>query len=110
LDPAHKDGGSRQHGRELLQERLMNAMKPEGPRLFVFSHCRQFIRTVPTLPREEIDMNDADSKAEDHVGGWDSNCGIREEGSAAAPGERKKAGSAAAPCVAFPAEHKVLES
>jgi len=42
-------------------------MKPEGPRLFVFNTCRQFIRTVPILPRDEIDMDDVDSKAEEHV-------------------------------------------
>ena len=42
--------GSRQNGWELLWERLKNVRKPEGPRLFVFDHCRQFIRTVPVLP------------------------------------------------------------
>ena len=43
-------------------------MKPEGPRLFVFNHCRQFIRTMPVLPRTEVDMDDADNAAEDRVG------------------------------------------
>jgi hypothetical protein len=62
--PAHKDAGSRQNG----WERLKNVTKPEGPRLFVFDHCRQFIRTVPALPRDEVDMDDVDSWAEDHVG------------------------------------------
>jgi hypothetical protein len=42
--------------------------KPEGPRLFVFDTCRQFIRTVPVLPRGQIDMDDVDSQAEDRVG------------------------------------------
>ena len=37
--PTHKDAGSRQNGWELLRERLKNVMKPEGPRLFVFSTC-----------------------------------------------------------------------
>jgi hypothetical protein len=59
---------SRQNGWELLRERLKNLTKPDGPRLFVFKTCRQFIRTVPVLPGDEIDMDDVDSKAEDHVG------------------------------------------
>ena len=66
--PAHKDAGSRQNGWELLCERLKNVMKPERQRLFVFNTCRQFIQTVPLLPRDEIDMDDVDSAAEDHVG------------------------------------------
>jgi len=66
--PAHKDAGIRQNGWELLRERLKNVMKPEGPRLFVFNTCRQFIRTVPVLPRDEIDMDDVDTAVEDHGG------------------------------------------
>ena len=42
-------------------------MKPDGPRLFVFKTCRQFIRTVPVLPRDETDGDDVDTAAEDHV-------------------------------------------
>jgi len=42
--------------------------KPEGPRLSVFNHYQQFMRTVPVLPRDEIDRDDVDSAAEDHVG------------------------------------------
>jgi hypothetical protein len=66
--PAHRDAGSRHNGWELLRERLKNVAKPDGPRLFVFNHCRQFVRTVPALPRDEVDMDDVDSRAEDHVG------------------------------------------
>jgi hypothetical protein len=29
---------------------------------------RQFIRTVPVLPHDEIDMDDVNNKAEDHMG------------------------------------------
>ena len=66
--PAHKDPGSWQDGWEPFRERLKNVMKPEGPRPFVFNTCRQFISTVPILPRDEIDMDGVDSKAEDHLG------------------------------------------
>jgi hypothetical protein len=43
-------------------------MKPESPHLFVFNTRRQFIRAVPVLPRDEMDMDDVDTAAEDHVG------------------------------------------
>jgi hypothetical protein len=43
-------------------------MTKEGPGLFVFNTCRQFIRTVPVLPRDESKPDDVDSAAEDHVG------------------------------------------
>jgi len=59
--PAHKDSSSRQNGWELLREQYKNVMKPDGPRLFVFNVCRQCIRTVPVLPRDEIDRDDVDS-------------------------------------------------
>jgi hypothetical protein len=49
----HKDVGGRQNSWELLRELLKNVMKPDGPRLFVFHSCRQFIRRVPVLLREQ---------------------------------------------------------
>ena len=52
----------------MLRERLKNVTKPEGPRLFVFDACRPFIQMVTVLPCDEIDMDDMDSAAEDHVG------------------------------------------
>jgi len=36
--------------------------------LFVTSECTAFINTVPVLPRDEKDMDDIDTDAEDHVG------------------------------------------
>ena len=36
-----------------------------GP--FVFDTCAQFIRTVPSIPRDERDMDDVDTDTEDHV-------------------------------------------
>jgi hypothetical protein len=40
----------------------------EEPGLFVFEHCRQWLRTVPTLPRDEKKPDDVDTDAEDHAG------------------------------------------
>jgi hypothetical protein len=60
--------GCRRNGWELMRSRLRNSVTGEGPGLCVFSTCRQFIRTVPSLPRDERDMDDVDTEAEDHVG------------------------------------------
>lgn len=35
--------------------------------LFVFSTCEHFRRTVPILPRDENDLEDADTESEDHI-------------------------------------------
>ena len=75
---ADKSAGSRKNGWEQMREAIKNARRPvdalgnsmprEAPGLFVFNTCRQFIRTVPNLPRSEKDLDDVDTDAEDHVG------------------------------------------
>jgi hypothetical protein len=75
---ADKSSGSRKLGWGRLREYLAAALpktdgegRPlpmESPGLFVFENCTQWIRTVPVLPRDESDMDDVDSKAEDHAG------------------------------------------
>ena len=37
------------------------------PYLYVFNTCKAFIRTVPALCYDELDVEDVDTKAEDHV-------------------------------------------
>ena len=70
---ADKRPGSRKAGWEVVRK-LMKQAHPNdhGPRelpgLFVMDHCQQFVRTVPTLPRDEKDMDDVDTDAEDHIG------------------------------------------
>ncbi len=61
LDAGPEGRGQPAKRRGALRDRLRNVTKPEGPRLFVFNICRQFIRTVPVLPRDEIDIDDVDS-------------------------------------------------
>jgi hypothetical protein len=39
----------------------------EAAGLFVFNTCDQFARTVPVLPRDEKDLDDVDTEAEDHI-------------------------------------------
>lgn len=66
---------TRQAGWQAMRGMLDEALKvlpdregrPEDPCLYVFERCRQFIRTVPTLPRDERDPDDADTEAEDHI-------------------------------------------
>jgi len=65
---ANKGPGSRINGWEMLRARLNNAITKDGPGLFIFDTCRQFIRTVPVLPRDDSNLDDVDTEAEDHVG------------------------------------------
>lgn len=68
-DRADKSPGSRKTGAEQVRKMLRAAAERprEAPGLFVFETCRQFIRTVPTLPRSEKDIEDIDTTAEDHI-------------------------------------------
>jgi hypothetical protein len=67
--PAQKGPGSRRQGwslvRQLLQASRQWPMEDAG--LFVFSTTRQFIRTVPVLPRDPRDADDVDTSSEDHI-------------------------------------------
>ena len=66
--PSDKSPGSRKTGWERMRQYLDAATKRpmDRPGLFVFATCRQFIRTVPVLPRDEKDNEDCDSDSEDH--------------------------------------------
>ena len=65
-----KSPGSRTNGWELVRGRLAAGKKHpmEEPGLFAFEHCRQWLRTVPSLPRDDKKMDDVDSDSEDHCG------------------------------------------
>jgi hypothetical protein len=50
--------------------RLMTEAKkdiPESPGLWIFDNCRDWIRTVPTLMRDQKNIEDIDSDSEDHI-------------------------------------------
>lgn len=70
---ADKSPGSRVARWEKMRTYLHNALPKEdgtpmeGPGLFIFETCRQFIRTVPVLPRDEKKIDDIDTAAEDHI-------------------------------------------
>jgi hypothetical protein len=62
-----KSAGSRKLGWERIRMMFKNAAGSEEPGLFVCENCRDFIRTVPTLARDERDQDDVDRNAEDHI-------------------------------------------
>lgn len=70
--PADKRAGSRITGwdqmRRMLRHAHPNGKNPrEKPGLFVFSTCAAWLKTVPVLPRDQDNMDDVDSDAEDHT-------------------------------------------
>jgi hypothetical protein len=69
---ADKAPGSRRQGWQQVRELLRGAVpdatgRRERPGLFVSASCAQFLRTVPTLPRDERNPDDVDTNAEDHI-------------------------------------------
>lgn len=71
--PADKGAGSRSQGWQQMREHLKAAFPvAEGTRekagMFVCGRCDQFLRTVPVLPRDEKNLDDVDTDAEDHTG------------------------------------------
>lgn len=67
--PAQKGPGSRRQGWQVMRDQLEAATHwpMEGPGLFVFNTCRQFIRLVPIAPKDIVDPDDIHSDFEDHV-------------------------------------------
>lgn len=67
---ADKKSGSRKNGWELMRDRLAAVTNPDysdKPGLYVFDTCRDWIRTVPPIPRDPKDPDDVDTDAEDHA-------------------------------------------
>lgn len=68
-EESDKSNGSRKIGLQLFRDRLEAAIKGEGPAIYFMSHCTGAINTIPVLPRDEDDLDDVDTTAEDHP--WD---------------------------------------
>ena len=61
-----KADNTRLAGKAQLHRRL--AFDEKGiPMLYVFSTCRHFIRTVPSLIYSQINVEDVDTMGEDHI-------------------------------------------
>jgi len=68
--PSDKSDGSRINGAQLFRDRLQAAYPGrEGPAVYFMSHCTGAIETIYCLPRDEDNMDDVDTDAEDHP--WD---------------------------------------
>jgi hypothetical protein len=83
-EKADKSPGSRKQGWEQVRKRLTAIIPPwerqnaepgskpwnwtrEEPGTFIFRTCTSFLDTVPTLPRDDKDLDDVDTDAEDHI-------------------------------------------
>ncbi len=69
---ADKSPGSIAQGCETIRKRLLNSKRKKGsprekPGLFVFSNCVQFIRVLPTAPRDDLNREVVHRKYEDHI-------------------------------------------
>mgnify|MGYP000166472711 FL=1 len=61
-----KSPGSRKNGLQLLRDRLEAANRREGPAIYFMQNCVGSIETLPSLPRDEVKIDDVDTTAEDH--------------------------------------------
>ena len=70
---ADKGPGSRKQGWEIARKYLGGALPPKGggpreaPGFFVFDCCLQTLETFPNVPRDDKDLDDVDTEAEDHI-------------------------------------------
>lgn len=64
-----KSGGSRSSGWAKMAQMMKAACDrdPEQPWLMFMDNCRNAIRTLPVLPRDESKTEDIDTKSEDHM-------------------------------------------
>ncbi len=63
---ADKSKGTRINGLELMRVALENSLQGEGVGLYVMNHCEAFLETVPSIPRDEDNLDDVDTMANDH--------------------------------------------
>ena len=42
------------------------SLEGEGPGIYFMSHCQGVLSTLPVLPRDDDDLDDVDTEAEDH--------------------------------------------
>lgn len=67
--PANKHKVGRINGWEVMRKYLAASLETpmEEPGFFVFENCIDFIRTVPVLPGDPSNPDDADTNSEDHI-------------------------------------------
>lgn len=62
-----KNKGSRINGLQLIRDRLECSVKKEGPGLYFMDNCRYCLATIPYIPRDNDNLEDADSESNDHL-------------------------------------------
>ncbi len=65
--PSDKSKGSRVAGKLEVHRRLTIDPVTEKPRLQFFNTCKNLIRTLPTLPLDDLNCEDVNTHAEDHA-------------------------------------------
>jgi hypothetical protein len=68
-EKSDKSAGSRKNGLQLTRDRMEASIDNEGPGIYWMDNCRASIGILPTLPRDEDNLDDVDTEAEDHL--WD---------------------------------------
>ena len=64
--PAQKGPGSRIAGCNLVHQMLQKKLPDGKPQLMFFKNCKNLIRTLPTLPKDESNPEDVDTNGDDH--------------------------------------------
>ncbi len=65
--PADKGPGSRKNGKAELHRRLAIDPVTKKPGIIFFNTCKNTIRTLQTIPLDQSDLEDVDTKSEDHA-------------------------------------------
>ena len=66
--PCNKAPGSRLNSINIFRNKLIGALeRKDAPGIFWFNTCRHSIRTIPVLSRDKNNMEDIDTKEEDHL-------------------------------------------
>lgn len=65
-----KSKGTNSIGLQLARDRLEAALTGEGPAIYFMEHCRPTISILPSLPRDEKNIDEVSHDAEDHA--WDT--------------------------------------
>jgi hypothetical protein len=64
--PSDRSSNSRHAGKQEVHRRLALIPELDKPTIFFFPNCKNIIRDLPTLPLDDNDPEDVDTKANDH--------------------------------------------
>jgi hypothetical protein len=63
---AAMEPGSRERGLTAMRDRLQASIDGDTPGIYFMDNCVASVATIPILPRDPRNINDVDTKAEDH--------------------------------------------